>query len=127
MSGRLPPFALGAFRTFLLVWGRALIGVALAGAVWLYGTYMAPPGGLDSPCSFSLSAPEGSSLDTEWSLLPPGTRCIEERPNGTEREQTYPGPVTFAVAGAAFVLPFLVGRRDRVGAPGRKGARGDRG
>ena len=119
--------ALGTVPTFLLVWGRTLIGVALAGAVWLYGTYIAPPGGLDSPCLFSLAATEGSTLDTEWTWLPPGERCVEERPNGTEREETYPGPVTFAVAVAAFVVPFLVRRRDRVRGPSRAGAKGERG
>jgi hypothetical protein len=109
-----------------LVGWRALIGVALAGAVWLYGTYIAPGGGLDDPCDFGLSAPEGSSLDTEWPWFPPGVRCVEERPNGTEREETYPGPVTFAVAGAVFVVPFLVRRRDRMGGPNRAGPSGDR-
>jgi hypothetical protein len=66
----------------------------LAGAVWLYGTYLAPRGGLDGPCfgasDFSLGAGEGSSLRSEWSWLPPGERCVEERPSETEREQTYP-------------------------------------
>jgi hypothetical protein len=130
-SERLLPFVLGAFRTFLLVWGRVLIGVVLAGVVWVYGTYIAPGGGLDGPCigaaDFTLGAREGSTHSSEWSLLPPGVRCVEERPNGTEREQTYPGPVTFAVAGAAFMLPFVLRRRDGVGGPSRAGARGAQG
>jgi hypothetical protein len=113
------------------VWGRALIGVALAGAVWLYGTYLAPGGGLDGPCfgasDFSLGAGEGSSLRSEWSWLPPGELCVEERPSETEREQTYPGPVTFAVAGTAFVLALLVRRRDGMRGPSRAGASGKRG
>ena len=125
------PSALGAFRTFLLVWGRALIGVALAGAVWLYGTWAAPGTGLDGPCAgygeFRKGVREGSSGGSDWSWLPPREICIEERLDGTRREVAYPGAVTFAVAGAAFVLPFLFRRRVRVGGPSRAGASWNRG
>jgi hypothetical protein len=115
----------------LLVWRRALIGAALAGCVWLFGTYWVPGGGLDGPClgasGFGEGVREGSVLSNEWSWLPPGLRCVEERPDGSRREQMYPGPVTFAVAGAAFALPFVFRRRDRLRGPRPAGATGDRG
>jgi hypothetical protein len=104
---------------------------ALASAVWLYGTWVAPGTGLDGPCAgygeFRKGVREGSSGGGDWSWLPPREICIEERLDGTGREVAYPGAVTFAVAGAAFVLPFLFRRRDRVGGPSRAGAGGDRG
>ena len=108
-----------------------MIGVVLAGCVWLYGTYWVPGGGLDGPClgagEFSLDVREGSILSSEWSWFPPGPRCVEERPNGTTREHEYPGPVTFAVAGAAFLLPFVFRRRHRLGQPSSAEPTGDRG
>jgi hypothetical protein len=121
---RLP--ALGTNRTFLLVWWRALIGVALASAVWLYGTWVAPGTGLDGPCAgygeFRKGVREGSSGGGDWSWLPPRELCIEERLDGTTREVAYPGAVTFVVAGAGFALPFVIRRRVGVGGPSRAGA-----
>jgi hypothetical protein len=115
----------------LLVWRRALIGAALAACVWLYGTFGGPGGGLDGPClgagEFIEGARERSDLRNEWSWLPPGPRCVEEHPDGSRREQTYPGPVTFAVAGAALLVPFAFPRRDRPGGPSPARASGDRG
>jgi hypothetical protein len=100
------------------VWRRALIGVGLAAVVWMYGVYVAPGGGLDGPCAFSTDefgqgAREGSSITSEWSWLPPQELCIEERPSGAKREEAYPGPLTFAVAGVAFLLPLILRRPRR--------------
>jgi hypothetical protein len=111
-----------------LVWWRALIGVALASAIWLYGTWVVPGTGLDGPCAgygeFPQDVREGSSGGGDWSWLPPREICVEERLDGTRREAAYPGSVTFAFAGAAFLVPFLVRPWDRVGGPSRAGAMG---
>jgi hypothetical protein len=96
---------------------RAVVAIVLAGTVWSYGTYIAPGSGADGPClgtsPFGEEVQEGSGISSEWSWLPPQERCVEERLDGTRREESYPGPVTFALAGVALILPFAVGRAAR--------------
>jgi hypothetical protein len=105
---------------------RVLIGLTLAGAVWMYGVYWAANSGLDGPClgtsPFAEDIREGSGISSDWEWLPPRERCIEERMDGTIREAVYPGPVTLIVAGLALLLPIVAGwpgrfaeRRRRIG------------
>jgi hypothetical protein len=107
------------------MWWRALIGIGLAGLVWLYGTWVAPGAGLDGPCAgygeFRKDVREGSSGGSDWSWLPPREICIEERLDGTRREVAYPGPVAFSFAGVALLLPLIV-RRPRTRHPQNRAA-----
>jgi hypothetical protein len=90
--------------------GRHLvIALALGGIVWGIGTFVVPGGGLDGPClgsNYARGLPEGSVSEPAPSWLPPGQSCVHELPDGVRIEQTYPGPVTWVLAGPAFLVPF---------------------
>lgn len=112
LAGRLG--VTGQLPSRIVLW-RAFTGIVLAGVVWLYGYSGSRGDGLDGPCllpgDVAPDVQETSTLTGEWSWLPPRQICIEERLDGTRREVAHPGPVEFAVAGAALLLPLILRRR----------------
>ncbi len=88
---------------------RALAVAAMLAGFVLFVGYAGATNGLDGPCDFRFSDPEGSGISTDYTWWPPGAvKCVTELPNGSTRTETFPRDGYWYVAVVAGSIPLAL-------------------
>jgi hypothetical protein len=90
---------------------RALLVAAMVAGFVLFVGYSAARNGLDGPCDFRASDPEGSGISSGYTWWPPGAvKCVTELPDGSTRTETFPRDGYWYVAAVAGIIPLALWR-----------------
>jgi hypothetical protein len=88
---------------------RALVVSGLLACTVLFVGYVAASSGLDGPCAYDFSLPEGSSVSTDVAAWPPGAvKCVTEFSGGRVRTETFPRDGYWVAALAVGLVPLAL-------------------